>query len=87
MSRRRVSAGAHEVDPPVLVPAGELFEWSFVIGWSADWLTDAAETTRYDFRRHFAAHNLPLDPASLAARLEQVHERIGALLDGDREPA
>lgn len=69
-------------DPDALIPvgAGELFEWSWLVGELADWLDQAADTTRFDFTRHF---DQTRTPDRTAAFLAQIRARVGVLLDAD----
>ena len=70
-------------DPDLLigVPAGELLEWAWLAGQLSEWLVNAADTTRHDH-----THRFPHGPdvPRTAWMLEQISERIGGLLDGDR---
>lgn len=70
-------------DPDLLigVAAGELLEWAWLAGELAEWLINAADTTAHDH-----AHRFPHGPdlARTAWMLEQISERIAALLDDDR---
>lgn len=65
-------------DQLVPVPAGELFEWAWLVAEVADWLDHAAQTTRFDLHRYFHAQR---SPQTTAASLAQIRARIGALLD------
>lgn len=76
---RLAGGGADDPDQLVAVPAGELFEWAWLAAELADWLHQAADTTRHDFARHF--HRLR-SPEQTAVFLAQIGERIAALLDG-----
>jgi hypothetical protein len=64
----------------VPVAAGELTEWAHQLGWLTAALDAAAETTRFDLDQR-----LPdgVTLQTLAGVLDDVSERIGALLDGD----
>jgi hypothetical protein len=73
--------GADDPDQLVGVPAGELFDWAWLAGELADWLTHAEAATRADFRRHFDDLR---DPDKTALFLTMISERIAALLDGDQ---
>jgi hypothetical protein len=73
--------GADDPDQLVAVPAGELFEWAWLIAELADWLDHADEHTRADFDRFFDGYR---DPAKTAWYLTHIGECIAALLDGDR---
>ena len=55
------------LDTPAVLVASSAFE-------------QAAETTRFDLARHLPD---PVTLPQLLAALEQAHERIGALLQGD----
>ena len=78
---KQVVVGPPDVqDTLVPVPAGDLLDWVSWIGWFTTALAEAAETTRFDLNRHLPdGVSLP----GLHAALEQAHEHIGALLNGD----
>lgn len=79
---RRVVVGPPDVeDTLVPVPASDLLDWAHWIGWLTAALEQAAETTRFDLNRHLPE---PVTLPKLIAALDQAHERVGALLDGDR---
>ncbi len=78
---KRVVVGPPDVqDTLVPVPADDLLDWAYRIGWLSTALEQAAETTRFDLARHLPD---PVTLPQLLAALEQTHERIGALLAGD----
>lgn len=80
-NRTRVVLGPPDsADALVPVTAVELTEWAHQLAWLTAALDAAAETTRFDLNRHLpdgVTLQLLLDV------LDDVHERIGALLDGD----
>lgn len=78
---RRVVVGPPDAaDALVPVSVGELLQWAHLLGWISDALKQAAETTRFDLGRHLPD---PVTLPKLIAALDDAHERIGALLDGD----
>lgn len=79
--RRRIVLGPpDEHDAVVPVAADELTTWAHQLGWLIAALDAAAETTRFDLNRHLPdGFTLP----DLTGVLDDVHERIGALLDGE----
>lgn len=89
MATRRVQPGIEGTpfggadDPGQLVgvPAGELTDWAWLAAELVSWLKTAPETTKQDFH-HFFDHLR--SPDKTAVFLEQISERIAALLDGDR---
>lgn len=66
-----------EPDLPVAVPAGELFEWAWLVADLGTWLADAATTTRFDLHRYFGGER---EPAQAARQLADIRSRIGQLL-------
>jgi hypothetical protein len=76
--------GADDTDQLIGVAAGELLEWGWLISALADWLAHAhaGAGTAADYDEHFAAH--PTREAA-AWMLDHIAERIGGLLDGDRD--
>jgi hypothetical protein len=81
IARIMLDRPADDPDQLVAVPAGELFEWAWLAAELADWLHQAAETTRHDFGHFFGGLRSPGQTAVFCA---QIAERIAALLDGDR---
>jgi hypothetical protein len=74
--------GAGDPDQLIGVAAGELLEWGWLVGALADWLAHAGTGTAAGYDEHFAAH--PTREAA-AWMLDHIAERIGGLLDGDRD--
>lgn len=72
---------ADDPDQLVGVPAGELTDWAWLAAELAGWLKTAPETTKQDFHHFFDRLR---SPDKTAVFLEQISERIAALLDGDR---
>jgi hypothetical protein len=77
----RLQQGADDPDRLVGVSAGELLEWAWLTIQISDWLAHAGSATRLDFARHFDGTR---DPDKTTVFLEQIGERMAALLDGDR---
>lgn len=83
---RFTTGGTDDPDQLIGVAAGELLEWGWLIGALADWLAEAPDHTGADavateFNRYFAGHPTREQAAWMC---EQIAERIGGLLDGDR---
>jgi hypothetical protein len=77
------SLGLDDPDRPVAVPAGELDEWAWVIGRLASWLGQAGEASAADFAAYF--HPGPARESTVWF-LDQIAERIAALIDGRARP-
>ena len=80
---RTLLGPAEDPDHRVGVPAAELIDWAWLTAELADWLNTAPEaTTQGDFHHYF--FDRLRNPDKTAVFLEQISERIAALLDGDR---
>jgi hypothetical protein len=71
--------GPDDPDRPVAVPAGELDEWAWLLGRLTSWLDQTSQATATDFARYF--HRSPTLEGAIW-HLDQISERMAALLDG-----
>jgi hypothetical protein len=79
---RTLLGPAEDPDHLVGVPAGEPIDRAWLTAELADWLNTASQATTQDFHHYF--FDRLRNPDKTAVFLEQISERIAALLDGDR---
>ena len=77
--KRVVVGPPNAEDTLVPVPATDLWDWASQLLWILGALERADPATRVDLTGHLPD---PVTLPSLIAALDQAHERIGALLDG-----
>jgi hypothetical protein len=78
---KTLQRGVDDPDALVGIPAGELFDWAWLITDVSEWLTVVGSAISDDFTDHFLGTRTT---QRTAAFLAHIGERMAALLDGDR---